>query len=281
MTILPTVQIAERLMLKTSYSGIDSLNHCLDQQWFAKWQQPIDYQYNSRGFRDLEWPSDLTDAVWCLGDSFTAGIGSPFSHTWPNVFGNKTARRVINISMDGASNEWLARKCCEIYTGVQPKTFVIMWSYIHRREDSDTSKSDSDRRIHQCNTSIDQDYENLNDCRQLVKMHCVDSTIIELIIPRWHPGLTQCNYNKIRDKTWPMLITDIEDQLRILDELERMHHQATGLILKRIAAEKKFSSINQIIQVPQLDRARDGHHFDIATASWVAEQLALKLKHSQ
>lgn len=281
MTILPEVRVAERSMLKTKYSGIDSLGQCIDRQWFRQWQHPIDYQYNSRGFRDQEWPDDLSNSVWCLGDSFTAGLGSPFNHTWPSVFGNKTDCRIINISMDGASNEWLARKCCEIYTGVQPKTFVIMWSYIHRREDLDSKKSDSNRRIFQCNTSIEQDYENLNYCRQLVKMHCVNSNIIELIVPSWHPGLTQFNYNKIRDSSWPMLINDIGNQPRILEELERVHHEDTEVILERIAVEKKFQSIDQIIQVPQLDRARDGHHFDIVTANWIAERLALKLQRLQ
>lgn len=281
MTILPEVRVTEWSMLKTKYSGIDSLGECLDRQWFQQWQYLIDYQYNRRGFRDLEWPADLSGRVWCVGDSFTAGIGSPFNHTWPNVFSNKTAQQVINISMDGASNNWMARKCCEIYTEVQPKTFVIMWSYIHRREEPNAEKSDYNRRIFQCNTSIEQDYENLNDCRQLVKMHCVNSNIIELIVPGWRPGLTQSDYNKIRDSSWPVLITDINNQPRILEELERVHHQDTELILERIAAEKKFATIDQIIQVPQLDRARDGHHFDIVTASWVAEQLALKLQRPQ
>ncbi|NBR26034.1 MAG: hypothetical protein EBU08_20080, partial [Micrococcales bacterium] len=49
------------------YSGMDSLNRCLDREVFTQWPHSIDYRYNSRGFRDQEWPEDLESAVWCLG----------------------------------------------------------------------------------------------------------------------------------------------------------------------------------------------------------------------
>ena len=29
----------------------------------------VNYKFNSRGFRDNEWPNNLNDRVWCIGDS--------------------------------------------------------------------------------------------------------------------------------------------------------------------------------------------------------------------
>ena len=80
---------------------------------------PITYNYNSRGFRDQEWPDSMTElreATWCVGDSFTVGLGSPVTHTWPNVLQQTLQKKTINVSMDGASNNLIARKVLKILT---------------------------------------------------------------------------------------------------------------------------------------------------------------------
>ena len=86
--ILPDLILKSRVNMQCNESGIDSYKKCLDRDHFKNFPHAVEYRYNTRGFRDLEWPDDhqeLKNAIWCVGDSFTVGIGSPFRHTWPQV----------------------------------------------------------------------------------------------------------------------------------------------------------------------------------------------------
>ena len=230
------------------------------------------YCYNSRGFRDAEWPDDLTNAIWCVGDSFTNGIGSAFEHTWPQVLGQRVQRRVITIALDGASNDWIARKCCEIYNEIQPQNIVIMWSYLHRRE-SNKSGSDSERRLWHIKSTVEQDFENFAACRAQVRDHCRNSNLIEMIIPNWQPAVTPHAWDKIRGTSWPERFPESLDQIpeSIQEELIDVHG------VDPQALELQFQKLD-IITVPQLDFAADNHHFDIVTADWVAAHVAQYLK---
>ncbi len=88
-SLLTVPELANR---QCDYTGIDSVNECLDRELFTQWPHVIDYRYNSRGFRDQEWPQDLASAIWCLGDSFTVGLGSRFEQTWPLVQRHRWSR---------------------------------------------------------------------------------------------------------------------------------------------------------------------------------------------
>ncbi len=78
---------------------------------FLDYPYPISYSYNSHGFRDDEWPDDLSNVIWCIGDSFTTGVGVPFDHRWPNILQSKINKRCINLGIDGASNELIRNIC--------------------------------------------------------------------------------------------------------------------------------------------------------------------------
>jgi hypothetical protein len=119
------------------YSGIDCYEHAVNKTHFLNYPYKISYNYNSRGFRDQEWPDcleDLQNSIWCIGDSFTAGVGIPIEHTWPYLLNKATNVRTINVSLDGASNNWIARHAQTILTEIKPKFMVIHWSFSHRRE---------------------------------------------------------------------------------------------------------------------------------------------------
>ena len=126
--ILPDLSIPSKANQYRQFSGLDSPELCLDDAHFENYPYNVNYRYNSRGFRDSEWPDNLTDAVWCIGDSFTVGIGSSIDHTWPVVLSKTVGRRIINVSMDGASNNWIARKASQILAAVASSTFVLHWS---------------------------------------------------------------------------------------------------------------------------------------------------------
>jgi hypothetical protein len=134
---LPDIVIPGLINQSFLTNVIDSPERCLNKKHYASYPWDIAYNYNTRGFRDLEWPDslkELKNSVWCVGDSFTVGIGSPFAHTWPQVLQQATQQRVINVSMTGASNNWISRKACGILNEIQPALMVIHWSYDHRRE---------------------------------------------------------------------------------------------------------------------------------------------------
>jgi len=111
---------------------MDTLEWCADEEHFLSYPKDIWYQYNSRGFRDHEWPQDLSDVIWCVGDSFTVGIGQPFEETWPQLLQEKTGKRCLNLGQDGCSNDTMALRIQEICT-YDPKMIVVMWSYLTRR----------------------------------------------------------------------------------------------------------------------------------------------------
>jgi hypothetical protein len=233
--ILPDVALTGRANQTWVFSGTDTFKQCLDQQHFSSYPHRISYVYNSRGFRDCEWPTtvdELSNAVWCFGDSFTVGVGSPLEFTWPQVLQHQLQRRCINVSMDGASNEWISKTAVKIIKEIRPKAVVVMWSYLHRRELPDTEMSDEDRRVHFSNTSELEDLANFQTC-----------------------------YNKL------------------IDLCSLSHTHGIHAIIPNAYNESAADFINQheILSVPQLDYARDYHHFDLKTSQYFVNYAVDKL----
>jgi hypothetical protein len=118
-------------------SGMDSLEYCLNKEHFKSYPKKITYNYNQRGFRDAEWPDDLSDVIWCVGDSFTTGIGQPFEETWPCLLEKKIGKICLNLGEDGCSNDTIALRAQEIHRLYKPKIILVMWSYLWRRRIDD------------------------------------------------------------------------------------------------------------------------------------------------
>jgi len=226
--ILPDFILPSRVNQQWPYTGLDNIDYCLDKNHFLSYPHTVEYKYNSRGFRDQEWPTDtneLKQAVWCLGDSFTVGLGSPVEHTWPYQVSRQLGKRTINVSMDGASNEWIARKVLQLFETISPELIIIQWSYVHRREHENILLSDEDRRIWNCKEEIQQDNDNTVSCLKAVAEKST-SNIIHSFIPYFAPS---------------------NEKLQIL-------------------ARTKDLSMMSIPEITKLDTARDGHHYDILTA---------------
>jgi len=141
-SILDSTRIISRANENSLFSGLDSIEAIpifdfRKKEHFKNYPHKIEYQYNSRGFRDQEWPTfldALQNSIWCVGDSFTAGVGVPFLHTWPQILQQIANLRTINVSLDGASNNWIARHARAIINEIKPKNLIVQWSYSHRRE---------------------------------------------------------------------------------------------------------------------------------------------------
>lgn len=116
-----------------NHSGIDCYDYCADKKHFQNYKKEIKYKFNSWGCRDHEPPVNLKDLIWCVGDSFTLGLGQPFNETWPQLLQQKTHYRVLNIAQDGCPNDMISSRVCEINKEHQPKKIIVLWSFLHRR----------------------------------------------------------------------------------------------------------------------------------------------------
>ena len=284
--ILKDLLLPSRINQRWQYSGIDSPEKCNDKKHFHAYPYAVEYAYNSRGFRDDEWPQtmpDLQSAIWCVGDSFTAGIGQPLEHIWPKVLSECTGRRIINVSMDGASNRWMKRNIQNILDHVKPELLIVMWSYIHRREDPDTAKSDEDRRIYRDkDASFWEDVQEFYHCLLTVCGASTSTTVKHFMIPDAFPAFFDAPgvWHHIRGPTWPENMPDdlddlpeaikheIQHDFKLWDELLVYHKQC-----KLLHDVKGLMRCAQVTSVPRLDLARDGHHFDIVTSRWIADQV--------
>jgi hypothetical protein len=235
--ILSNFVIPSKINYQTNFEKPDSPNDCLNIDHFNNYPYNITYKYNSRGFRDIEWPENLKDAIWCIGDSFTVGLGSPIEHTWPYLLSKATELNTINISVNGASNAWISRKALELVATVKPKKIVIMWSYFYRRESDDTSLSDEERQIWSNNNKWQINYKDFKDNRDKVKN--TNTHMIDCCIPDCWRG--------------SKLFLGID-------------------ILPTLIKDKNFLG-----EVQLLDYARDYHHFDIKTSKYLVNKIIEKL----
>ena len=157
-------------------SGMDTLEKCFDREHYKSYTKHISYRHNSRGFRDHEWPEDLSDVVWCVGDSFTVGIGQPFKETWPQVLEKKIGKRCINLGEDGCSNDTMSLRIQEICKLYKPKLIVVMWSYFSRRR-----VNGKNRMCDKKDFGNQEDLENFSKNFKIVNE--LPTSIVNLLIP--------------------------------------------------------------------------------------------------
>jgi hypothetical protein len=286
------------------YTGIDSPDECRDKEFFLQYPHKISYIYNSRGFRDKEWPEsleELRDAIWCIGDSFTVGLGQPYEHIWPQILSKLTSKRTINVSMDGASNDWIFRMAKKIYDEVDPRYMIVMWSYTHRREYAITTLSDEQRRLHyDYKTTSEQDLNHFMDIA--LELRALNKNTIECAIPFFHPekylpmwpwpekSARELNqlWVDIKDTSWPRC-PKTQDELDALPEniknelrnVFRCYKDIESYLLS-IAGTSVTGYISEVLEpiimiTQHLDWARDYHHFDILTAQWLVDQILKRM----
>jgi len=286
--ILSDLILHSRVNGQWDYTGLDSPEYCLNIDYFWRYPHKVKYSYNSRGFRDTEWPEslqELQDAAWCVGDSFTVGIGSPFDHTWTQVLARRSKKRTINISMDGASNDWIYRRALQIHQEVNPRIMIVMWSYTHRREHPDTTLSDEQRRIYHTESTTDEDLQHWQNLVCKLRDQVADQNqrceLLQCTIPEFHlhpikmPNVVD-SWDAIRDLNWPRCPENLDefDALPdyILQELKNLHGCYDDM---RNCLEKELNDIIYICKC--LDYARDYHHFDILTSEWVVDRVLEKI----
>jgi hypothetical protein len=288
--ILPDFILPSRQNQIWAESGIDSLKECLDKKHFKSYPYPIEYRYNSRGFRDSEWPEDINElqnAIWCIGDSFTVGLGSPIEHTWPHILQQQIRNRTINISLDGASNNWIARKAIDVINTIAPSLIIIHWSYIHRRELNNEQIN---------NVIAGRWLQYYTDIKDISWPNCPPVNQINLL-----PDYIQKELVEAHKNTWANPLDD--EELRIMDNITTTADDIKNMIrcIQSVnSAGDKTKIIHSVIpgycppevnseicipvssnalipEFSKLDLARDGSHYDIKTAQYFVGQILFRL----
>lgn len=226
--------------------GIDTLEHCKDPIHYKMYPKNIVYSYNSFGYRDEEWPTDLNNDIWCVGDSFTVGLGQPQDETWAKLVEKQVGERIITVSMNGASNDWIARRVQTIIDSFNPRIILIQWSYCHRRENKDATLTDESRRIHFVDPIGVR--EKFADMQQLDKLNCIENIL------------------KISSQSATQVVHSFIPKFARPDDAEFIYNELTK------------HNINFFPEQPQVDFARDSHHYDIQTALNYATMYVNNLK---
>ena len=268
------------------YSGIDELDHCIDKQHFKQYPHEITYQYNGRGFRDEEWPTDLHNAAWCIGDSYTVGVGNPRTHVWPYLLEKKSNLKTINVSMDGASNNWIARKAIELLNVIQPTVLILHWSFINRREeDVPTVKEQFWQRF----------YNNIKDkswpsCPKLCDFDLLPDDIQSEI--KSNPDQTWQNVaddnrliHFLPEATVEQDIDNTINCISMVDQCATNTKIIHSFVPEFLPAQSqdlffnKLTTTNAVIDIfPKFDLGRDGAHYGVKTAEFFVDALSKYLK---
>jgi hypothetical protein len=290
--ILSDLKLGTRANCVWTESGIDSLEKCRDKKRFINYPDKIEYRYNSRGLRDDEWPQDLQSAIWCVGDSFTAGIGTPYEHIWPQKLSALTGRRTINVAMDGASNNWIARRVRQISDQVNPDNIVVMWSTVERREKPIAESVDK---------FFQKFYNEVKDSSWPVCPPADQFKTLPLLIRQEIAKENFGSQLKISEDLESIEIINL-DEFRIMQIVAEQHDHLTNFkncfeLIKDIESNLIYSFIPGFAEekyqkdyvaictnghilspIKKLDLARDGLHFDRITSQWLAEKIAPLLK---
>lgn len=288
---LPNVCVGPKIFFKSEFLGIDTFNKCLDKKHFQSFPYRIDYQYNSRGFRDKEWPDtfkELQDSIWCVGDSFTLGTGSPIEHTWVSLLEQNLKKRCINISRDGASNYWIARYAVEILSTVKPNFLIIHWSYSHRTEQL-INGDYKQLQFSYDNLSEITKIENFFKIMELVQASSGNTKIINSFIPYWHPNSCLSEWDNIKGSDWPeqapITIKDfrnlshhIQNEIKSFEPKDLDVEDLFDIYQSRLLLKSKLNNFCYIDEFEQLDYARDKHHYDYVTANYFSNLLIDKLR---
>lgn len=270
--ILPELFLPTRVNLQLDYSGLDCYKECLNKKHFETFPYPVSYQYNSRGFRDCEWPDCFDTVIWCIGDSFTVGLGSPWEHTWPRLLQHRTNRRTINVSMDAASNHWISRMALAILNQFPRANVVVHWSYQHRGEASVASVLPS-KFQNFYNKVRDPSWPNYSFEQFDLIPPSIQKELIE--IHGWKPMV----YDDERVAHFTKV--SLEDELVITKQLiEALPQSVIQTSIPHWRSPENRHQFEQVIETPQLDLARDGHHYDIKTAAWLVDKI-MSIKNLQ
>ena len=102
--------------------------------WVVPHKETVTYTFNELGYRGPWMERDLPNAIWCFGDSQTAGMGLHEQDLWPTLLGEALDKRTINLGIGGASNDTIARTLVSATAQYRPKAICVLLTAPNRRE---------------------------------------------------------------------------------------------------------------------------------------------------
>jgi hypothetical protein len=174
--------------------------------------------------------------------------------------------------MDGASNDWIARKVLRLLETITPRCIIIQWTYVERAEDTDDTKIDENRRLAYTDLDNKVYLHNFDKNLDAVNTAVTTTKLIHSMIPGAYrienEEFFNIKWKKLSGDTWPTaprtklefdsLPVNIKEELSTYD-FYNDYYEYIHLTDSAIR--------NNIIQLTQVDLARDGHHYDKATAT--------------
>jgi hypothetical protein len=278
--ILPRIIIPKLVNTQAKFYSPDSLSDCQNRKHFKNYPHDITYRFNSRGFRDTEWPDDLENAIWCLGDSATLGSGAPLEHSWPSQFGDLTGLTTINLGIRAIDNYTISEIAQEIIVSIEPKNLLILWSYLERRPTCNIQTGITDS---SCQLVLDDYNEHISYFKKCLANTDIQNTktnVIHGFIPNYcldHLDLPDCAnkiWNDIRDPSWPEKITNLDSLSDCIIKELHMHGVYETLKINFDWNRFKTNCIKNLTdRFAIIDTARDGWHWDIKTNQSIASNF--------
>jgi hypothetical protein len=185
MDIKTTLTIPYYSNMNYKFLGLDSSEHCINACHFKNYPDAITYQFNELGFRDCSYEHYKGNEILALGDSFTLGLGVNVEQVWTSVLSKTLNYPVRNFSLNGASNDWMARKITQLLTFFRPKAVIVHYSFSHRRERPLKDWHDDER------TECEPNYTNQENLENWEKNYLVFAKlpvpVIHSFISDWDP----------------------------------------------------------------------------------------------
>jgi len=284
--ILPTIIVPEKINAELQYLWPDTPEECVDKRHFDKnhfdsFPDSVSYQFNSRGFRDQEWPSDLVNAVWFAGDSVVLGIGQALENTLPVQVQTATGRTTINLGIRGVSNHTTAYVAQQLLTEIEPVNLVVFWSFFQQRP----IVNNYDFLVEKSSDTICRnDVENLSYFKSLIDQlpKNTKTNVIHVFCPdisMFTQETAQSIWNDIKDPSWPAEFTDLDSlPLEIVKEISYVHkvYDFFDTVTKWDKLKKSLGNVVDNIVIK--DRARDGFHWGVQTHNEIVKEIVKLLK---
>jgi len=192
-TLAQTVTIPYYANMVCDTIGLDSPAHCLNSAHYHSYPEQIHYKFNSMGYREKE--QYTGNEILAVGDSFTLGLGVNADQTWPAQLSTLLNYPVLNFSLNGASNDWIARRVQELLEFFNPKAVIVHYTFSHRRERPFPNWHDDERT--ECEP-IYTDEQNLANWKtNFETIENLSVPVIHSFIPNWHPQPVEYNSSNL------------------------------------------------------------------------------------
>jgi hypothetical protein len=171
--------------LKANTFGLDSLEHCFDKKYYQNFGN-VDYYFNEIGYRDRSITQYQGNEILAIGDSFTVGLGVNYKDCWVAQLENMIGYPVLNFSLNGASNDWMARKTKLLLEFFQPRSIIFHYTFTHRRERPHSDWHDDERTECEPLYTDNENFINWQHNVEKINQVCKNIPVVHTAIPNWH-----------------------------------------------------------------------------------------------